>query len=563
MSMDTKKKFASKKQLKEANKYDYEAFLKHLNRVSKNKEVKEFILLYYNNLKKQNIVLRKSDFDFLIVKEEGKSDRKVEQKLVTALFEGRSQIRAEEAFTYNFIHYLRKVQVFNFKDIVDFFEILEDYKDDVLSQDKYDGKFVQRFITQDYDKCPSVRLREFLTEYFPSKKNGWGANWSACYNAISNKIMIPSDFRVKYLERRRSFDNFSQVLNLCFLHEIGHVHSKKCFKNVCNLVGMSAWPSKTDEHVMPSLMSNVMDNNEIYISPEHQIYIESDTMLQISNGGLILDEIINEIYTGALVGVCRFNQNDLILSENYYISNHYSNRYEAEEKDEPFYSSYFLHADIPAFLKAMFPNMTLFDMRNKTYNFKKALNSLKIDEEVRAELEEILNDFGYATQGIKAANKRIVNTKQDAEDGELIDFEVEEDFKKIGITSSHKLSFAELFFLALGVSYDNFELNLTEPENDDAFEIKAALQACLINAHKNNLLQQKKFNKNFAKKENLNKIFEGLVLIDFATIRAKDKSITTAEREFQNLLKELNLDMKYMHYRFYHKDEKLEKPMEL
>ena len=89
------------------------------------------------------------------------------------------------------------------------------------------------------------------------------------------------------------------------------------------------------------------------------------------------------------------------------------------------------------------------------------------------------------------------------------------------------------------------------------------MQACLINAHKNNLLQQKKFNKNFAKKENLNKIFEGLVLMDFATIRAKDKSVTTAEREFQNLLKELNLDMKYMHYRFYHKDEKLERPMEL
>ena len=117
--------------------------------------------------------------------------------------------------------------------------------------------------------------------------------------------------------------------------------------------------------------------------------------------------------------------------------------------------------------------------------------------------------------------------------------------------------------MALGVSYDNFEFTLTEPANDDVFEIKAALQACLINAHKNNLLQQKKFNKNFTKRENLNKIFEGLVLMDFAIVRAKDKSITASEREFQNLLKELNLDMKYMHYRFYHKDEKLERPMEL
>ena len=37
-----------------------------------------FILLYYNNLKKQNIVLRKSDFDFLVVKEEGKEEKQQE-----------------------------------------------------------------------------------------------------------------------------------------------------------------------------------------------------------------------------------------------------------------------------------------------------------------------------------------------------------------------------------------------------------------------------------------------------------------------------------------------------
>ena len=562
--MDTKKKFASKKKLKEANKYDYEAFLKHLNRVSKNKEVKEFILFYYNNLKKQNIVLRKSDFDFLVVKEEGKEDRKVEQKLVTALFDGRSQIRAEEAFTYNFIHYLRKVQVFNFKDIVDFFEILEDYKDDVLSQDKYDGKFVQRFITQDYDKCPSVRLRNFLCEYFPNRsKNEINTNWVAWYDATANSIKLPSAFRVKYLERRRSYDNFSQVLAVSFVHEIGHVHSKKSFSNVCNLIGLHTAPFLSDERNMLSFLSNVMDNNEIYITPEDQMYIEGDTMEMVTYGTLMLDETINEIYTGALNGRCHFTENVQILSENYYMSNHCCNLYRTEKENANAYSTYFLHADIPAFLKAIFPNMTLFDMRNKTYNFKKALNSLKIDEEVRAELETILKDFGYETQGAKAANKRIVNTRQGTKDGEKIDFEADEDFEKIGFTSSHKLSFAELFFLALGVSYDNFELNLTEPENDDAFEIKAALQACLINAHKNNLLQQKKFNKNFAKKENLNKIFEGLVLMDFSTIRAKDKSVTTAEREFQNLLKELNLDMKYMYYRFYHKDEKLERPMEL
>ena len=525
-------------------------------------------MVYYENLANQNIILKKSDFESITIKQDNKPDEKLEQEMVTALFKNKEEVRAEEAFTYNFVNNLKKIKTFMFKDIVDFFELIEDYKDEILSKDRFRGTFLERFITQDYSDTFSTRLKEFLIQYFPNRtKNYINTGWIAWYDSYDSMIYLPKDFRLKHLERGRYHENFQSMLDVAFLHEIGHVHSKKSFPKFFDMLGVAQVPYLREDAEISNYLSNILDLNEVYpVSNEvTNNFIESSTLEYIGKGSTDLDETLNEIYAGVTRGNCYFVPNEQILSERYYMKKHCCNIFENEETYFEAFSPYYLHADIPAMLKTLYPNLTLFEIRNNSLNLKNALNKLEIDDNVRLGLETILNDFDLATRGIKASNKRVLlpDSHKKLKDGEEITFDVDGYFEEAGITNDHKLSNAELFFLALGVSYEEFELVLDEPDNNESFEIKSALQACLINAHKNNLLKLKQTHKDFYKQENLNKLFDNLLYMDLCTIRSKGKNKTISELEFEKLLKTLGIESKYSHYKFYHEQEKSQTQLKL
>ena len=556
--METKKKFSCKKKINETQKYDYEAFVKHLNRVTLDKVVKSYIIFYYESLAEQDIVLKRSDFDSITLKEEGKADQKIEQEAVQVLFKDKDEIRAEEAFAYNFIHHLKKIKKFAFKNIVDVVDCVEQLKDDILNNERFDGTFVEK-LRRDYEKDSLTdKFCIFLEKYLPRLLPQQNL-WTAWYDPLDKRISIPSNLRVKYIENGRYFQDYLSMLDITLLHEIAHVHALKSFPKLFNLIGVVVSPYYRYDGKDQDYVTNLLDDNSIEASQKRS-FVESSVLVDIDEGSLALDETLNEVYCGLVRRNCYFIKNEQIFSEKYYMKNLCVNVYETKERQFSAVSPYYLHSDIPAMLHTVFPDISVLDMRNKTLKLKKALNSLNISPNIREGLEGILREQGCETRGVDASNVRIYTTFQGERD--TLTAEELEELKRRGIDENFKLSNAELFYLAIGVSDSYFQQDLEEPDNNDTFEIKASLQACLINGHKNNLLKQMS-QKSFYSKKNLEEVYKNLLMMDLCTIKSKSDMKTVSELEFENLLQETGLKKHYSKYCFNLKHDLTHRPLEL